>query len=233
MSIEGEVQSNQPSEYVELFDVDLTPIGGSVYHFTQNKYESSSVIFDGVTYVPFDMVADGFEWDSQGELPQPKIKISSSTEIVALINTYNDILGSRITRTRTFRKFLDGQPAADPTSYLQKDVYYINQKTMENKYYVEFTLNSYMDQQGMMLPKGKLVPYCRARYRKWNGTTFDYDTTDLACPYTAATYFKEDGTSTLLPAEDACPHNDDGCKARFGTGTLPLMGFPGLQKPTA
>lgn len=233
MSIESEVQKTETSEYIELWDLDLTVFGDSVYRFIVGADEPNPVVWQGNTYTPVDIEASGFEWNGQS-LPTPKISFSLTNQVIrTFILDYNDMLGAKITRTRTYRKFLDGEPTANPGEYFSKDVYIINQKVEENKFYVEFELSSYLDQQNIEVPLRRTIYYCQWKYRRWNGTGFDYVQSDNACPYVGTNYFDKDGNPTTA-ANDRCSQLvDTGCKPRFGaTAELPFGGFPGVAKPT-
>jgi lambda family phage minor tail protein L len=232
-TVNSEIQQSEVSPYVILWELDLTDLGDTVYHFVQGTLDPSPVQFDGVTYSPFDVEADGFEWNGTGQPATPTLKFSTTDAAVStLINEYNDLCGAKVTRTRTFRKFLDGEPSASPGEYFTLDVYYINTKTMEDKRSVSFELSSFLDQQGTMLPRGQITTYCRAIYRKWNGSSFIIHPSDIACPWATATYYTEDNVSTTA-ANDRCNHLVSGCKQRFGaTAELPFMAFPGTAKPT-
>lgn len=232
-TITSESQKAELSEYVVLWDLDLTQLGDTVYHFVLGSLDPSPVLFGGITYTPFDVDADGFEWSGTGQPATPTLRFSTTNvAVTALINTYKDLCGAKVTRTRTFRKFLDDGVSANPNEYFTKDVYYINTKTAEDKYSVTFELTSFMDQQGTMLPRGQITVYCRAIYRKWNGTSFVVHPSDIACPYTGTNYYTQDNVSTTA-ANDSCSKLVPGCKQRFGANAeLPFMGFPGTSKPT-
>jgi lambda family phage minor tail protein L len=235
-SISEEVQKTEPNPYVVLWELDLTDVGDNVYHFVEAKDFVTPVSWGGTAYIPFDIDADGFEWNGQGPIPTPKVRFSTiNLAITGLVNSLSDLVGGKVTRTRTFRNFLDGQPDANPNEYFSQDIYRINTKTAENKIFVEFELSSFLDQNGIMLPRGVLSTYCRAIYRKWNAVTssFDYSPTDLACPFVDSAYYTEDSVPTADPAQDVCSHLVPGCKARFGAqAVLPFMAFPGTAKPT-
>lgn len=232
-TINTEIQKSELSEYVILWELDLTSLGDSVYHFVEAAKETGDVIFNGVTYVPFNIEAEGFEYSGTGSPPTPTLRVATTDLTVSsLIYNFKDLCGAQVTRTRTFRKFLDGESSANVNEYFSKDVFRINTKTMENKLQAEFELNSFMDQQGTMLPKGQMVPYCRAIYRQRTGATWKIHPSDLACPYAGSAMFTEDDVSTSDPTLDKCSHLVSGCKLRFGANAdLPFMGFPGTQTP--
>lgn len=233
MTIKNEVQKTETSEYIELWELDLTIFSDSIYYFTVNAKESGDVVWNGNTYTPMDIEANGFEWDGT-RLPTPKLSFSLTNQVIrTFILSYGDMLGAKVTRTRTYRKFLDGEPTANPNEYFSKDVYIINQKTTENKFLVELELSSYLDQQNIEVPLRRTITFCPWKYRRYNGSGFDYIASDNACPYTGTNYFDENGTSTTI-ANDKCSRTvETGCKPRFGaTAELPFGGFPGVSRPT-
>lgn len=231
-TINSEVQKSEQDPYVELWQLDLTVFDDQIYYFVRASLENEAIVWDGETYQPFDIEADGFEWNGQGSIPTPRIRFSTTNVVITgFIYNYNDLCGATLTRIRTYRKFMDGQSHANTSEYFSKDTYRINTKVSENKYQVEFELSSPLDQQGVQLPRGQIVPYCRAIYRKWNGSTWVIHPSDLACPYSGSNYFTVNNVSTADPAQDKCNHLVTGCKARFTSGDIPMMGFPGTQRP--
>ena len=79
------------------------------------KVLNSFIIWRGKTYYPAPISAEGFESNSKGTLPQPTLTIASQSETgvdqLALlkhqIREFGDIIGSKVTRRRTFAKYLD------------------------------------------------------------------------------------------------------------------------------
>jgi lambda family phage minor tail protein L len=70
--IREESQQLATSELIELFTLDLTMFGDNVYYFIAANPTSGSIVWQGNTYVPFDLEAEGFELDGKGSAPQPK-----------------------------------------------------------------------------------------------------------------------------------------------------------------
>lgn len=233
MSIRTEVQQSETSEIIELFSLDLTKFGDSVYYFIAGSSSSGDVVWKGNTYVPFDVQASGFELDGKGSAPTPKISFSLTNNVITVfIAAYDDLIGAKLTRTKTYKKYLDGEPTANPNAHFPLDIYRIERKTRENRLEVEFELSSIMDQQGRQLP-GRTVTssYCPWIYRIFNGTTFDYNPSDKACPYVGTSYFNTNNESVGSASEDKCSKTVEGCKARFGDdAVLPHGGFTGASR---
>lgn len=233
MTIRQEVQSSETSEIIELFSLDLTMFDDNIYYFIAGSADSGSVSWQGNVYVPFDLEASGFEYDGKGAAPTPTITFSLTNPILtAYIQGYDDLIGAKITRTKTYKKYLDGQPTANPNAHYPLDIYRIERKASENRLQVEFELSSILDQQGRKLPARTVTSgYCPWRYRRPNGSGgFIYHPADNACPYVGSSYFDLDNNPTTA-GNDRCAKTIEACKKRFGeSGVLPFGGFPGASR---
>lgn len=237
----SELQSISPSAIVELFELQLVQsLHGStdVYRFHAGTSLSNNgtnpIIWNGNTYTRMPIEAEGFEYSGNGQLPQPKLRVSNINGtitalllIVNAITTGNDLIGAKLTRIRTLARYIDatnfpgnvnplGTP--DPTVEFPREVYYIAQKSVENRDVVEFTLAAAFDLQGVRAPKRQCISnICQWVYRS------------AECGYTGTSYFNENdqavGSSTL----DVCGKRLSSCQARFGaTAELPFGSFPGV-----
>lgn len=240
MSFNEEVQKPETSELIELFQLDLTALGDDVYYFVRGASDTG-VIWRGQNYVPVDFETEGFELNGRGEAPSPRVRFSVTNQMITgLINEFNDLIGARIIRTKTYKKFLDNEPTANPNAHFPPDIYRVERKVRENKFTVEFELSSILDQQGRVLP-GRTVSsnYCPWIYRRHNGgtsgnplTDFKYHPADNKCPYAGNAYFDLEDKPTTA-ANDRCGKRVSSCKARFGKNAeLPFGGFPGASRPT-
>lgn len=229
--IASEAQKAATSPYVVLYQLDARVLGGDVYCFTQSTRESAPITYGGVEYTPIDLEADGFEWTGAGTLPTPRIRIANANRAMsALVGTYDDLLGATLTRIRTFRRFLDGEPDADPGAHFPLDIYRVERKVALTKTHIEWELSAAMDQEGKMLPGRQVLrDACTHTYRRWTGAGFDYS--QATCPYTGSACFKASGDPTGNSAEDDCGRKDSDCKKRFGeSAVLPTRAFPGVAR---
>lgn len=230
--IANDLQQPDVGELVVLYVLDLTSLGGSILRFTENTVVSgtsrTAVYFQGVAYFPLDVDSEGWEVSGEGTMPRPKIRYNNAElTIQSYVNTYDDLIGAIVYRKRTFSKYLDGAELADSAAEFPTDCYRIERKTAQNKSFIEFELASELDLEGKKVP-GRIVlrDTCTHAYRIYKGSAFDY--TNATCPYTGTDYFKRDGTTTLLPAEDNCGKKLSDCALRFGeAGNLPTRAFPG------
>jgi lambda family phage minor tail protein L len=227
--IASEIQKLNPSAVIELFELDTTNhTGGSVLRFHAGTNSlGTPVIWNGLQYVPFPVIAEGFEWRGSGTLPRPKFKVANVTGLIgAAIREMNDLVGSKVTRIRTFARYLDavnfadGNPIADPTAEFSRDIFFVNRKVSENKHMVEFELAPMLDVHGVKLPKRTMVAnVCSWRYRS------------AECGYAGGAVADEQDNPTSNPALDQCGKRIESCKKRFpnarSTG-LPFGGFPGV-----
>lgn len=234
MTIANEVQLLAPSAKVDLFDLDLSTIGTSSverFHCGTNQLKSN-VVWQGHTYYAVVARAEGFAKSARGPTARPKFVIANLDGAFGnLLAQYDDLIGAKLIRRRTYLKYLDAvnfpggtNPTADPTAEVL-EVWYVERKVSEKKLFVEMELAPPWDVQGISLPRRSIVELCTWIYRRWNGSSFDY--TKATCPYTGASYFTTTDQSTTA-ANDVCGKRISSCKARFGAyAELPFGGFPG------
>lgn len=109
-TITSEIQKLAPSAVIELFELDATSLGDSVYRFHAGTNAlNQDIVFAGETYARFPVEIDGFEITGNGQLPRPKIRVANlSGAISFLVITLGDLIGAKVTRRRTMVKYLDG-----------------------------------------------------------------------------------------------------------------------------
>jgi lambda family phage minor tail protein L len=226
-SIASEIQKLEPSAIITLFVLDATNVGGSVFNFHAGTNQlNGNVIWQGVEYQRFPVEASGFDKNGGGQLPRPKFRASNYlSSISALLIEYGDLLGAKVTRKRTLMKYLDAvnfvggvNPTADPTASFPDDIYFIDQKTAENRDVVEFELAAAIDLAGVQLPRRQVVQ---------NVCPWIYRGSD--CGYTGTAMYDANDKATTNSANDKCGKRLASCKARFGSGELPFGGFPGAD----
>jgi lambda family phage minor tail protein L len=136
-----------------------------------------------------------------------------------------------LTRRRTLKKYLDGEPGADPTAEFPADVWEISKKMGEDKLSITFELHPFIDREGRKIP-GRVIlrDTCSFLYRYYDsGFVYPAPVNSESCPYTGSSYWKRDGSSTGDPALDDCGKRVSDCKLRFGThDDLPYLAFPGV-----
>lgn len=225
MTIQADLQQLAPNSIVELFELDCTTLGGTVVRFHNGKNAlGSDVVWNGNAYSAFPIEASGFEFRGKGQLPRPTLRVANVTGLLgALVRSYQDLVGAKLTRRRTLVKYLDAvnfpggsNPTADPSAALPDDVYFIDRKATENKVLIEFELAAAFDVTGVQLPRRAVVQnICSWRYR------------GAECGYTGTTYLDTNDQPVGTLAQDVCGKRLSSCKARFGQyAELPFGGFP-------
>lgn len=226
-TLQAEVMKLAPDALIELYILDLNTIGvAAIEYFHCGTNENRQpVVFQGITYQPFPVQVTGFEMNGQGQLPTPKLAVSNTNGAISqTILQYQDMVGAKVTRKRTFAKFLDGEPDANPTQEFPLDVYYVGRKTAENGDIVQFDLVSTFDLTGITLPSRQIIQ---------NSCTWVYKSAE--CSWVPVTgYYFDANDQPVLPGADICGKRLDSCKcrfARFGTNPdLPFGGFPGVRR---
>jgi lambda family phage minor tail protein L len=220
--LEGLIQKLDPGALIELFELDTSSMGGSIDRFHAGTNESRApIVWQGNTYSPWPVQAEGFEMTGRGTLPTPSLKVANIAGTITALNlAYDDMIGAKITRKRTFARYLDGQPGADATAAFPDDVYYVERKVMENRVMVHYALSSVMDVEGVMIPKRQVLSnLCGWRYRGPD------------CGYAGGAVATNKDVATAVLGLDDCSKRLSGCKLRFGPfGPLPYGGFLGANR---
>lgn len=154
-----EAASLQPSALLSFFVLDATALGGGILRLAPMMQGlNQDITWQGVVYSAYPVEFLGQEFKGQGTLPRPTVRFSNVLgTISALCIAYNNLAGATFTRRRTFARFLDGMPDADPTAALPDDIYEVDRKSYEDRNYVEFELASALEVEGVMLPRRQVM----------------------------------------------------------------------------
>ena len=219
----------EPNAIIELFQLHLdATLHGSAdifyWHNGVNADVTGNITWNGQQYFRLPLEATGFDYSSSGSLPRPKLAVSNIGSSITglllqvnLITAGNDLGGAKVIRIRTLKKYLDGQPAADPHAKFPDEIWYVDRKSNENRAVVEFELASKFDLVGVMLPRRQIIAnVCQWVYRGGE------------CGYTGSNYWNTQDQVVGTLALDACGKRISSCKLRFGeTAELPFGSFPG------
>jgi len=222
---------NVGSALIHLYTLDATSIeGGGTYHFCPMTDSGDAVLFNSVEYLPLPVETEGFMYDGTGAMPRPLIRVSNiNLTFVAAVVSFNDLVGAKLTRRRTFAKYLDGASEANPSAQFPTDIFYIERKTRQNKYLIEWELKAAVDIENTLIPRRQVLGICSHRYRLYKTSTGTFDYTNASCPYTSTSYFDAEGVVTTK-ANDKCGKKLFDCQLRYGTDQLPGRFFPGVGK---
>lgn len=228
-------QSLDPGNRVELYTLDLRPLGENgptaILYFSPSSIGEDEIVFRGMPYRSVPIEATGFELSGRGALPQPVLRIANINNVAgSLAATYGDLVGAILTREVTFRQFLDDGITPDPDATNPPSTFEIIQKVKQNRLYMEWKCASFLDRERDKLPK-RLAwkKVCGWQQRVWDEASGQWDYTEATCPYVGATMYDVDLNVTDDPTRAACPKSVAGCKTHFGeTAVLPFGGFIGL-----
>lgn len=227
--------SEQPA-LVELFELNLGPIEPQaeprVYRFAPQANElGQPILWQGARYQPVPLQADGFKISGRGALPRPSLKVTNlGGAMSVLCLAYKDLVGAKVTRRRTFARFLPaenfaaGNPYADEAQQFPNEVFYVRRKVLETIEHVEFELAWVFDLEGVRLPRRAIIAdvcgwgYQSAECEWWAGPGPYFDENDRPCS----------------AAQDQCSFTLTGCSKRWegrhGKGTyLTFGGFPAAR----
>ncbi len=111
--ISSDIVTLDPGAIVTLFEMDLStgtaPNTTDILRWHSGTNEQlQEVVWQGNQYAPFPVQAEGFEFSGQGAIPRPTLTVANITSVLtALISSYDDLVGAKVTRKRTFAKYLD------------------------------------------------------------------------------------------------------------------------------
>lgn len=201
--IQSESSRLETSALITLFELDLSlalenqgflnnDSDKFFYFHNSNKLINTSIKSQGKEYTLCPIEATDFEVSSQGVLPTPRLRITVSEQGIPLlallksqIRVLGDLVGCKITRRRTFARFLtlDNFNAQnlpnileiDELAELPSDIWFINRKSNENKTIIEYELNSILDLENLQLPRRQMMAKrCNLNYRG-EGCVYEYD----------------------------------------------------------
>lgn len=173
-------------------------------------------------YAAWPITAEGFARTTDQQ-PQPKLLVGNVDGSISLLCvTFEDLVGAKLTRLRTFGKYLDavnfpdGNPSADPSQEFPPEVWFIERKSAEVAEAVEFELASALDFAGVQLPRRQIIA---------NNCPFQYR--GAGCNYTGPAVADVNDNPTSDPALDRCGKRLGSCKLRqWPDDVLNYGGFP-------
>lgn len=223
---------------VTLYELDATKLGAGIMrwhgHVSFEDWQiinpeqtevKSDIIWQGQTYSPMPIQTDGLEMRGDGKASTPSLALANNINgvqgaISALCLQYDDFAGARLTVINTMAKYLDaanftnGNPQA--ANEYRKQVWYVEQKTSENRSAVTFELSNPVDFEGARIPSREITNYCHwAVHGRYRGEE---------CQYMGAARFTDKGVPTTDPAKDKCGGRLSDCRIRNNEGRF--GGFP-------
>jgi lambda family phage minor tail protein L len=215
------LQAIAPGAIIELFELQVNAAQHGVdetywFHAGVNATGSNGdIIFNSLTYLAFPIEAKDFEYNGQGQLPRPKLRISNifGTITAILLTLPNGLEGAKVTRIRTLARYIDGvnfpgginpYGTPDPTAEFPREIYYVDRKVVETRDVIEFELAAVFDLIGVRAPKRQCVSnVCQWKYR------------GPECGYAGNAYFNTNNQPVSTLAQDACGKQLSSCELRF------------------
>ena len=220
--LESDLQKLSVTGLVTLYELDATKLGAGIFrwhgHVSSDSWRiiddtviddgatvKRDIIWQGQTYSPMPIQTDGLEVRGDGKASTPSLALANNINgvqgaISALCLQHDDFAGARLTVINTMAKYLDaanftnGNPQA--ANEYRKQVWYVEQKTSENRSAVSFELSNPVDFEGARIPSREITNYCHwAVHGRYRGEE---------CGYTGAARFTDKGVPTTDPAKDKC-----------------------------
>lgn len=152
-------QLSQPfvGNIIDLFHIDLTPIG-STEEFFLTPSSSSPITFNSQVYTPFPITIEGLDRSLENAPGRVTLSISNMTQMLgAMILSYGDMVGGHVTYIRTFDNFLDGSANGGTNQSFPVLRYIIYQKAHYSQSGMRFVLTTELDRPGSMLPRRQIL----------------------------------------------------------------------------
>lgn len=253
--IAGDLQLPAPSAIIELFELQLVPsIHGSSdiyrFHAGTNLVGNGEVVWKGNAYLRFPVEAEGFEYDGQGQLPRPKVRVSNLLGSITaiLLSLPAGLEGAKLVRVRTLAKYLDAANFPAPGTVLTEDDDFL---LMENNdgislepinatedttaefpretFFIDRKTAENRDVVEFELVSVFDLAGIRAPKRQCVANICQWVYRSAECGYTGTNYFNVSDEAVEFLSQDVCGKRLSSCQARFGENAeLPFGSFPGI-----
>lgn len=221
-----------------LFDLNViesidSSIDGSSFFRFHNapKLINQNIVWRNKVYYPIPISATDYAQKGDGTLPKPKLSMTVTDAGLSVFRDFKtqlqiigDLAGAKVTRYRTFASklaesnFPDGLPNGfdpDENCELSREVFYIERKTVEDKYTLGFELSSPLDFEHVYLPSSIITnDYCRFQYRGC-GCSYEYSSRknseehgSATLPVNAISVANSKDESILFLLNDDTPSSD-------------------------
>lgn len=200
----------------ELLIGDVEMLAGKVFDNADQKVWYRNIIWNGDTFEPLALQVTGLEMNATGKASAPTLAMANNINgiqgaISAYCYQFGDFADAKLKVIRTLAKYLDpenfadGNASADPNES-KTQIWYIEQKTSENKQQVSFELSNPVDFEGQQIPARNITSYCEwcmsGNYR------------GEECQYIGLQYFTDKNEPTDDPSKDKCRGDLEACRNR-------------------
>ena len=168
-----DVEPSAILEFYELyFDADQQPFR---FHAGTNNL-SKDVIWNGNSYYATAIEVEGFEANTMGRLPRPKVTVANTDYIMSnILRQFSDFRYAKFVRIKVFLKHIDAENfdgsenpfgVSDPLSYISRETYLVSQKIIENRNLIQFELITPFDLESLQTATRAIYGrYCYWQYR--------------------------------------------------------------------
>lgn len=154
-----ELEKLEQTALIELFDIDLTKVGGGITYFcAQTNEKGEGMVWQGRQYLPYPIQAQGFEISGDGASSRPSLGISNLLGwVTGAIHEHDGVIGCSVVRRRVLAKyldavnFIDGNDNADPLAETV-DKWTVNRLTSLNSQSATFELASPAEMDNAVIP---------------------------------------------------------------------------------
>lgn len=153
------LQRDIDSPFVELYVIDATKIGGTMYYFTPSiNLNQQAILWQGNAYAPLPITSSGWEANADGTMPQPQISLSNVNKVMlGAVIANGDLVGSTVYRYKTLAKYLDQGSSPDMNQHFPPDIGVISQKIKHDKTQITWQLSTPLDRFGIQLPRRQML----------------------------------------------------------------------------
>lgn len=175
--INSEVNNLESTSIIEMFELDLTPFNVGVFRFHPGTNGiQTNIVWQGDEYQSLPIEMDGMEVKADGTLSRPILRVANIDGVISrVIGSYDDLIGLKVRRKRTYLKYLDAENfegsdnpygTPDPNSHFLDEIFSINQKKTEAPEFIEFELVSAIELENVQLPARQVLSnFCPFSYR--------------------------------------------------------------------
>lgn len=224
-----ELAKLEQTALIDLFEVDMRHLTGNngstgeLFRLYAGTNElSNPIVWQGNTYAPYGIKADGFEMSGQGASNRPTLSIVNyDGQMTALSNNFEQCLGAIVRRRQVYAQFLDavnfkdGNRNADPQQE-RVSYYVVEQLSSLTQEFATFTLALPAETDNAVINKRTILTTCSWVYRS------------AECGYTGRPVADEKDQPTADPKKDKCSGCLRGCQLR--NNTLNYGGFIAVNK---
>ncbi len=213
----------QQPPLLELYDVDLTAIGGERFRFHNgNNANREPIVWQGNTYQAYPVRGAGFDLKGQGTSSRPKLTLANINGLITgLTMNYEELVGAIVIRRQMYLHHLDaenfehGNPDADETQEVISR-FVVERLVNIDALSASFELALPCETDGAIIPARMVTTdVCVWQYRDGN------------CGYAGGPVADAEDKPTQDIHKDKCGKRVGSCKLRFGTNSpLPFGGFP-------